>query len=499
MFKRYVRSKRHTMQVDFDDWMLATRRERKRAAAGAGPRAAPLPCRRPRRRRGDHRLRGPRRSAGQLEASAATRRRPPPRGRRGVGRGRRGRARAAAPPRPRGRRGPRAEVDGSSRPATVFRARPRVRAGSGTGRSRPADPACPTTEVEAPRRRSSLGPVGLAAASRVAARRAPADVGRRRSPVARRAGPRATGCAARRQRRPRGCGTVPDGDRRRPQAVLARGDLPEHRHVRAAAPYRDRGDGAGARRVAPRPHAVRALGRVGGPRPPRVRRARPRGSRRRRGRRHGLPRSPGSSPPRCPTALACSPSRATSPACCSPSSRRRRAAWRWSSCRSSGSRKPWRRSTTSSRSPPCRAPTAGSPTSTRSWPRPPRTTSGRSPTRRRGRGGTTSTTARFDYTACAGYKWLLAPRGTAYFTLRPEHRDSLLPHGAGWYAGDDVPASYYGAPLRLAATRGASTSRRPGTAGSGRRPRGSCSRSSAPARSARTTWRWPPAARGGSG
>ncbi|HYI17224.1 MAG TPA: aminotransferase class V-fold PLP-dependent enzyme [Solirubrobacteraceae bacterium] len=57
---------------------------------------------------------------------------------------------------------------------------------------------------------------------------------------------------------------------------------------------------------------------------------------------------------------------------------------------------------------------------------------------------------RFDYTACAGYKWLLAPRGTAYFTLRPEHRDSLLPHGAGWYAGDDVPASYYGAPLRLA-------------------------------------------------
>ena len=57
---------------------------------------------------------------------------------------------------------------------------------------------------------------------------------------------------------------------------------------------------------------------------------------------------------------------------------------------------------------------------------------------------------RFDYTACAGYKWLLAPRGTAYFTVRPERRDDLLPHGAGWYAGEDVPASYYGAPLRLA-------------------------------------------------
>jgi selenocysteine lyase/cysteine desulfurase len=58
---------------------------------------------------------------------------------------------------------------------------------------------------------------------------------------------------------------------------------------------------------------------------------------------------------------------------------------------------------------------------------------------------------RFDFTACAGYKWLLAPRGTAYFTLRPHLRDGLIPHGAGWYAGDDVPASYYGAPLRLAA------------------------------------------------
>ena len=57
---------------------------------------------------------------------------------------------------------------------------------------------------------------------------------------------------------------------------------------------------------------------------------------------------------------------------------------------------------------------------------------------------------RFDYTACAGYKWLISPRGTAYFTLRPEHRDGLIAHGAGWYAGEVVDASYYGAPLRLA-------------------------------------------------
>ncbi len=58
--------------------------------------------------------------------------------------------------------------------------------------------------------------------------------------------------------------------------------------------------------------------------------------------------------------------------------------------------------------------------------------------------------SRFDYTACAAYKWLLSPRGTAFFTVRPALRDGLVPHAAGWYAGDDVPASYYGGPLRLA-------------------------------------------------
>ena len=58
--------------------------------------------------------------------------------------------------------------------------------------------------------------------------------------------------------------------------------------------------------------------------------------------------------------------------------------------------------------------------------------------------------SRFDYTACAGYKWLLGPRGTAFFTIAPERRDELLPLVPGWYAGEDVPASYYGAPLRLA-------------------------------------------------
>lgn len=58
---------------------------------------------------------------------------------------------------------------------------------------------------------------------------------------------------------------------------------------------------------------------------------------------------------------------------------------------------------------------------------------------------------RFAYTVCGGYKWLLSPRGAAYFTIRPEFMGDLLPHTAGWYAGDDPWASIYGAPLRLAA------------------------------------------------
>jgi len=58
---------------------------------------------------------------------------------------------------------------------------------------------------------------------------------------------------------------------------------------------------------------------------------------------------------------------------------------------------------------------------------------------------------RFAYTACAGYKWLLAPRGTAFFTVRPDLVDQLVPNHAGWYAGEDPWSSIYGSPLRLAA------------------------------------------------
>jgi len=59
--------------------------------------------------------------------------------------------------------------------------------------------------------------------------------------------------------------------------------------------------------------------------------------------------------------------------------------------------------------------------------------------------------ARFDFVACAGYKWLLGPRGTAFLTIRPERAAGVTPAAAGWYAGDEPMATLYGPPLRLAA------------------------------------------------
>jgi hypothetical protein len=45
MFKRYVASKRHTMQVDFDDYVLALKRERRRGERRAAAAGNPLPIR----------------------------------------------------------------------------------------------------------------------------------------------------------------------------------------------------------------------------------------------------------------------------------------------------------------------------------------------------------------------------------------------------------------------------------------------------------------------
>lgn len=55
-----------------------------------------------------------------------------------------------------------------------------------------------------------------------------------------------------------------------------------------------------------------------------------------------------------------------------------------------------------------------------------------------------------DVTAAAVYKWLLAPRGTAWMSLSPRVSRLMTPHAANWYAGPDPWQSIYGLPLRLA-------------------------------------------------
>jgi selenocysteine lyase/cysteine desulfurase len=60
--------------------------------------------------------------------------------------------------------------------------------------------------------------------------------------------------------------------------------------------------------------------------------------------------------------------------------------------------------------------------------------------------------SRFDALVCANYKWLMSPRGTAFLAMSERLRERTEPLLAGWYAGNDVHASYYGRPLRIAAT-----------------------------------------------
>lgn len=57
---------------------------------------------------------------------------------------------------------------------------------------------------------------------------------------------------------------------------------------------------------------------------------------------------------------------------------------------------------------------------------------------------------RFDVVVCSAYKWLCSPRGTAFMSVKPELHREITPAAAGWFAGEDVHSSYYGAPLRLA-------------------------------------------------
>jgi selenocysteine lyase/cysteine desulfurase len=56
---------------------------------------------------------------------------------------------------------------------------------------------------------------------------------------------------------------------------------------------------------------------------------------------------------------------------------------------------------------------------------------------------------RFDAVVCGAYKWLMSPRGSAFLTVSDRLLEKVVPHSAGWYAGQDVHASYFGPPLRL--------------------------------------------------
>ena len=55
-----------------------------------------------------------------------------------------------------------------------------------------------------------------------------------------------------------------------------------------------------------------------------------------------------------------------------------------------------------------------------------------------------------DVTVAAVYKWLLAPRGTAWMSLSDRVASLMIPHAANWYAGEEPWQTIYGLPLRLA-------------------------------------------------
>ncbi|MFD3455748.1 aminotransferase class V-fold PLP-dependent enzyme [Streptomyces sp. NPDC058691] len=59
-------------------------------------------------------------------------------------------------------------------------------------------------------------------------------------------------------------------------------------------------------------------------------------------------------------------------------------------------------------------------------------------------------TGAFDYVVCGGYKWLLAPRGVSFLTVREGAEDGLSPCFAGWYAAEDPWDDCYGPVARLA-------------------------------------------------
>jgi len=57
--------------------------------------------------------------------------------------------------------------------------------------------------------------------------------------------------------------------------------------------------------------------------------------------------------------------------------------------------------------------------------------------------------SRFDAVACACYKWLMCPRGTAFLVLSERLAERMTPHQAGWFAASDPLKDQFGPPLRL--------------------------------------------------
>ena len=57
--------------------------------------------------------------------------------------------------------------------------------------------------------------------------------------------------------------------------------------------------------------------------------------------------------------------------------------------------------------------------------------------------------SRFDAVACAAYKWLMSPRGTAFLVLTEALEARMTPHQAGWFAASDPLSDQFGPPLRL--------------------------------------------------
>jgi selenocysteine lyase/cysteine desulfurase len=57
--------------------------------------------------------------------------------------------------------------------------------------------------------------------------------------------------------------------------------------------------------------------------------------------------------------------------------------------------------------------------------------------------------SRFDAVACACYKWLMCPRGTAFLSLSERLSERMTPHQAGWFAASDPLSDQFGPPLRL--------------------------------------------------